>query len=55
MKPKHWYSRRTERDAPSEMADPAWTTYGAWAAGYNAAVQAYLDEIEETLRRERGV
>jgi alpha-amylase/alpha-mannosidase (GH57 family) len=49
---RHWWQRRTAKDAPSHLADQAYTTYGAWADGWNAAVQAYRDEIAETLRRE---
>jgi hypothetical protein len=51
---RHWYDRRTWKDAPSHLADEAYDTYKAWAEGYNACVEAYLDEIEETLRRERS-
>lgn len=49
---KHWYTRRTVKDAPSEVHDQAHTPESIWATGYNAAVQNYLDEIRDVLREE---
>lgn len=49
---RHWYTRRTWKDAPSWQADLAQTTFGAWADGWNDCVEAYLRETEETLRKE---
>ena len=51
---RQWWERRIDKDAPSDMADQAHTTYSAWAAGYNAAVEAYLREVNEIWWSEVG-
>lgn len=49
-KPKaHWYDERDSNDAAVWYnAEEA----SAWAAGYNAAVQANVDELNATLKEQ---
>jgi hypothetical protein len=49
---RHWYERRTDKDAPDSIEDMAHTNRSAWAQGYNDAVATYIDEIDELARRE---
>jgi len=53
MTHRHWHSKRTWRDAPYDD-DPWQTQMEAWAEGYNAAVAAYVKELNETLEVELG-
>ena len=51
-KKRHWYTRRTAKDAPSSMADQAHDNFSSWAQGYNDCVEAYLREVAEVLEAE---
>lgn len=47
---KHWFDEKTADDAPlNYQGDEA----GAWADGYNAAVQACTEEQNALIQRER--
>ena len=48
---KHWYDRRKHCEDMS-VHDQAVDKEGAWMMGYHAAVQAYVDELAEALRKE---
>ena len=52
---RQWYHRRTWKDAPSYLADEGFDKYGAWAEGYNAAIQTYVDELNLALADEQGL
>lgn len=47
---KHWWQRRTEKDAP-DICDNRLEKL-AWAEGYNAALDAYHEYVEN-LRKEQ--
>lgn len=48
--PKHWYTKRTAKDAPAKLHD----TYTAWADGWNAAVAAHVEELNAAYLEECG-
>jgi len=47
---RQWFDRRTWKDAPSSVEDQTHTNASAWAAGYNAAVQMCIDEMDALYR-----
>ena len=51
---RQWFDRRKRADAPAELEDQGYDKIAAWCKGYNDAVQAYVDELNATLRRELG-
>lgn len=50
QQPKHWWSKRSSRHAPYQTPLAA----QAWAAGYNACVEAWDKETGAALAREQG-
>jgi hypothetical protein len=54
MKERHWYDRRKRTDAPADLEDEGHDKVSAWCKGYNDAVQAYVWELNATLRKELG-
>lgn len=47
---KNWDSIRSGKDAPDYFVGAEAT---AWALGYNAAVQAYREELDAAFKREQ--